>query len=184
MKLVKSACIRCGKEIEQPEWRYNHKNRKKTCSKTCCYKRWGNNEQRFWRKVDKRGPDECWPFTGTKNQYGYGRIRKGGDRGGKMIFAHRVSWEMHNGPIPDGLQALHKCDNPPCVNPAHLFLGDNDDNIKDKLQKGRARSRQLNENARVAIMALLKLNVSQAKIGEVVGVCPKTVQRYAKRKDP
>lgn len=88
---------------------------------------------RFWDKVAiDRG---CWLWTaGTR--HGYGAISEGG-RGSPMIMAHRFSWEFHFGPIPDGLGVLHKCDNPPCVNPAHLFLGTQGDNMRDKAVKGR-----------------------------------------------
>lgn len=93
---------------------------------------------RFWEMV-RRGPsEECWPWTGSTRAGGYGAIavRVPGRRH-RLAPAHRVSWELHNGPIPDGLQVLHRCDNPPCVNPAHLFLGTNDDNVADMLSKGR-----------------------------------------------
>jgi hypothetical protein len=97
--------------------------------------------ERFWPKVDRSGgPDACWPWTATVRSDGYGMI----DVGGKMVGAHRVSWEIANGPIPvggdyHGTCVLHRCDNPLCVNPSHLFLGTNDDNTKDRDAKGRAR---------------------------------------------
>ena len=92
-------------------------------------------ETRFWRFVapsmDDRG---CWEWTGARaGELGYGCL------GGKGPRAHRLSWEIHNGPIPDGLWVLHKCDNPPCVNPRHLFLGTRTDNIRDMFAKGRGR---------------------------------------------
>ena len=93
-------------------------------------------KDRFWPKVDKRGPDECWEWTACYNEYGYGMIAKGGKDGG-MERAHLVSWEIHNGPIPDGLCVLHHCDNPHCVNPRHLFLGTKKDNVHDMSEKGR-----------------------------------------------
>jgi len=89
-------------------------------------------EERFWEKVDVRGPDECWPWTRKHNPKGYGQFRKD-----KMVQAHRMAWELTNGPIPDGLDVLHTCDNPPCCNPHHLFLGTNDDNMRDMNSKGR-----------------------------------------------
>lgn len=93
---------------------------------------------RFWVKVDKRGPDDCWNWKGSKRGgWGdYGGIRA--DRHGPQLKAHRVSWELHNGPIPDALWVLHRCDNPKCVNPDHLFLGDHDANMADRKAKGRA----------------------------------------------
>lgn len=90
---------------------------------------------RFWSRVDKSG--DCWVWTAATTNGGYGVIRDTG-RNGKIIRAHRLSWELHNGPIPAGIEVCHRCDNPPCVNPAHLFLGTHQDNVTDTVNKGRA----------------------------------------------
>ena len=95
-------------------------------------------EQRFWLSVNKEGPvhpihGQCWFWIASKRDRGYGTITLSG----KAIFAHRFIWALLNGTIPDGLCVLHKCDNPPCVNPAHLFLGTRADNMRDMVQKGR-----------------------------------------------
>jgi hypothetical protein len=92
-------------------------------------------EDRFWPKVNKRGPDECWEWNGCTKPFGYGFISR--RPSGNSELAHRVSWELANGPIPDGLYVLHRCDNPPCVNPNHLFLGDYGDNARDRAAKKR-----------------------------------------------
>lgn len=93
---------------------------------------------RFWNKVDKApgyGPrGDCWRWMASLNKDGYGAIKVGGTLG-----AHRVSWEFVNGEIPAGLQVLHRCDNPPCVNPAHLFTGDHVANMRDAVEKGRTK---------------------------------------------
>lgn len=87
---------------------------------------------RFWSYVDSS--KECWTWTAYKNKDKYGVFAI--DR--IPHYAHRVSWMIHNGEIPDGLCVLHKCDNPPCVRPDHLFLGTRKDNNVDKSLKGRA----------------------------------------------
>jgi len=88
-------------------------------------------EERFWEKVDKRNPDQCWEWTGARDQQGYGSIRP-------FRKASRASWVIHFGSIPDGMYICHRCDNPSCVNPSHLFLGTNADNLRDMRAKGRA----------------------------------------------
>lgn len=96
--------------------------------------------ERFWKKVDQNGPTHpvlgtpCWVWTASRFVRGYGALKV--DDGPKG-YAHRISWELHFGPIPDGLWVLHRCDNPPCVNPAHLFLGTHLDNMADMDAKGR-----------------------------------------------
>ena len=92
--------------------------------------------ERFWEKVDKRGPDECWPWKAHRHDSGYGRISMGGRRG-KIEGAHRVAWLLEHGSIPEGMDVLHKCDNPPCCNVRCLFLGTARTNVDDMFAKGR-----------------------------------------------
>jgi hypothetical protein len=90
---------------------------------------------RFWRLVRKsHKPNGCWIWTGYIMSTGYGALCLQGRRG---IGAHRFSWTLHNGSIPDGLCVLHRCDIRPCVRPDHLFLGSKGDNYHDSAQKGR-----------------------------------------------
>ena len=90
-------------------------------------------EERFWAKVKKT--KQCWIWTGSRGNRGYGRFRMDKD---DYWNAHRVTWAITFGPIPDGLQVLHHCDNPACVRPDHLFLGTQSDNVRDMVQKNRA----------------------------------------------
>jgi hypothetical protein len=90
-------------------------------------------ESRFWAKVDRRGPDECWPWLGSKI-CGYGII----SQNNRCRRASQISWEIHNGaPFPSGKMACHSCDNPECVNPDHIWPGTMRDNMQDALKKGR-----------------------------------------------
>jgi hypothetical protein len=91
-------------------------------------------EERFFAKVEKG--TGCWLWTAGKTQAGYGVIQEGG-RGRKLLLAHRVSYTMHKGPIPEGMNVLHSCDNPSCVNPDHLRSGTYGDNQQDAYDRSR-----------------------------------------------
>jgi len=90
--------------------------------------------ERFWSKVAKGKPEECWPWLASRRPNGYGQIGLGGHAIG---YAHRVAWELSNGPIPAGTVICHKCDNPPCCNPSHLVCASQSFNRKDAYSKGR-----------------------------------------------
>jgi len=97
-------------------------------------------KSRFASRVTPSDPASCWEWSGSRNADGYGYLRVGSQRDGtrSRVLAHRLAWMLaHGGAIPGGLFVLHRCDNPPCCNPAHLFLGTNADNVADMLAKGR-----------------------------------------------
>ena len=124
---------------------------------------------KFWAKVDKSG--ECWEWTASKRHKGYGQTRFMG-RGGRK--AHRVAWEITNGEIPNGLFVLHKCDNPGCVNPGHLFLGTNRSNIDDMLSKGR-QGRKLTKEQATAIKIARKNGNTGVDVAREFDITPAQV---------
>lgn len=111
----------------------------RTCSRACgavlsSATRHVPPEERFWAKVDRSGGREaCWPWRASRKAKGYGSFRLNG----VVVQASRAAYEFTHGPLPAGMQALHRCDNPPCCNPDHLFPGTNADNVQDKVFKGR-----------------------------------------------
>lgn len=116
--------------------------------------------------VDKeRG---CWLWAGTRDQKGYGKL----SFKGRFQFAHRVSWSLVNGSIPEGMNVCHRCDVPSCVNPDHLFLGSQADNVADMRQKGRARGGSMkgerNPDARLSTEQVLAIR-TDTRACHVVG---------------
>lgn len=95
-----------------------------------------SNENKFWEKVNKQGPNDCWNWTGAKHPTGYGKLWM---RLPDLVCkpAHHASLIIHGTIVPKGLIVMHKCDNPSCVNPTHLVIGTQQDNIADKLAKSR-----------------------------------------------
>jgi len=92
------------------------------------------DKARFWSKVDKRGPDDCWEWTASKFKQEYGQFYIKG----RGYVAQRIAYLLEFGFIPEDLFCLHTCDNPPCCNPSHLFLGTHQDNMNDRSSKGRS----------------------------------------------
>lgn len=153
---------------------------------------------RFWLKVNKSGPipahrpklGPCWLWQGTTNDSGYGII-SGPRPKRQQIRVHRISWEIHNAPIPDNLWVLHKCDIRNCVNPKHLFLGDNTDNFLDMIGKGRFRPGRMpgekHPQHKLTIGQIMEIRARHA-MGQVTcsaianeyGICKSTVCRIVK----
>jgi hypothetical protein len=92
--------------------------------------------ERLWPKVEPEPNTGCWLWMGGANNKGYGMLH---DEAGKHMLSHRASYMLTNGPIPQGMHVLHRCDTPLCCNPAHLFLGTHTDNMRDAASKGRIR---------------------------------------------
>lgn len=144
-------------------------------------------EQRFFEKVSKTG--ECWLWTGARMKNGYGKIIINR----KEAKAHRVSWELAHGPIPDGISVLHRCDTPPCVRPSHLFLGTQADNMADMAAKKRGTGwphkgakvpgAKLNEDQVREIRRLLYTGITQTELGRQFGVTNGAIHLIANRKN-
>lgn len=95
--------------------------------------------ERFWSRVAVRGEEECWNWLGCIDSCGYGHIKVGRH----SVRTHRIVWSLAHGAIPVGMCVLHHCDNPPCVNPKHLYVGTKADNGRDKAVRGRGKGKYL-----------------------------------------
>lgn len=126
----------------------------------------------FAAKVDKRSHDECWEWKASKKGHmRYGQFKAGN---GRSTMAHRYAWEAFFGPVPDGMLVLHKCNNPSCVNPYHLYLGSQADNMKDAVRAKTHvgfQKRKLNDEEVEKVLKLLALGERQRDIAKLFGVC-------------
>lgn len=134
-------------------------------------------EERFWSRVDKGSADECWLWTGglVKKRYGNFQLPE------QQWLAHRFAWTLVFGEIPDGLCVCHRCDNPPCVNPDHLFLGTHTDNMRDCIAKGRMAHGERVGGAKLTpqkvrqMRGLYDTGTSVARLSRMFGVVSGTV---------
>ncbi len=143
--------------------------------------------ERFWKRVDVKGEDECWKYLGYKNRQGYGEYWNG-----SRVAAHRFVMMLVLGhELQENEQALHLCDNPPCCNPAHLYIGTNADNMKDKMKRGRHRAAQgsqhpmakLTEKEVLEIRRLYKTgNCTYPELGNLFGVGRCVIGSIVRRK--
>lgn len=139
-------------------------------------------EGRFWKKVDKTGSEGCWNWTAGLNAFGYGAFGVGPR---KIVAAHRYSFEIHNGKIPEGLSILHSCDNPKCVNPEHLRAGTKAENSKDMVMRNRSTAGEKSASSKLSNKDVLEIFVdprSQSKIAKAYNVDASVISRIKGRK--
>lgn len=133
--------------------------------------------EKFFSRVKKLSYSECWVWTGAISMQGYGLVT----RDKKHTSSHRIAWELQYGPIPDGMCVCHHCDNRKCCNPNHLFLGTNEDNMRDMYQKNRHakyKERKLT-NAQVGNIVRQHTveKISQRELASIYGVNRTTIAR-------
>ena len=142
------------------------------------------NVAKFWARVAHARAADCWAWLGTiHNRYGYFAFRCAGKDNSER--AHRVAYEIAREPIPDGLQVCHRCDNPACVNPGHLFVGTQADNMADKTAKGRqvrgvpcsGRAKLTSAQVEAIKERYATSGLTQAQIGEEYGVDQSTISK-------
>lgn len=152
------------------------------CSKPCQHMAHRDPLRRFWSRVRKG--DGCWIWLGKPTPKGYGIISV--DK--RHAYAHRFAFALHNGPIPDGLDVLHSCDNPLCVNPEHLFLGTHVDNMADMVAKGRNPRGERMGNTRLSdadarrIRELHRRGLKPKQLGAIFGVAPPVIGNIVARR--
>jgi hypothetical protein len=142
--------------------------------------------QRFWAKVERKHADQCWLWTASTWNSGYGQFRVALPCGRQKTYgAHRFAWEVSHGPVPDGLHVLHHCDEPRCCNAAHMFLGTHTDNMRDAASKRRLSvprpSRQkVTDEQCDEMVRLVQSGQLQVRVAERFGVSKAFVGRLLK----
>jgi len=132
-------------------------------------------EARIWSKVTKSA--RCWNWNGSKSPFGHGYIRLPG-RKGKLVMVHRIIFELYRGEIPKGMSVLHRCDNPACVNPEHLWIGTKSENTYDMIVKGRYKGghgRALNHAQVLEIRRLHSNGFSVSQLSKMFSICKRQI---------
>lgn len=135
---------------------------------------------RFWDRIAVGAPSECWPWRGSVDRYGYGRFKLGG----RTISASRAAYIVATGADVEGLMICHRCDNPRCCNPSHLYAGTKSDNEKDKYARGRATQKgdqnsasKLSADQVENVRALFRQGMTNVAIGKLMGVHHSTISK-------
>jgi hypothetical protein len=141
-------------------------------------------QDRLWAKTKIGEPSDCWEWQGWRHPFGHGQIGRGRRIEG-LAYTHVVAWEVTNGPVPDGMYVCHQCDNPPCVNPAHLFLGTAADNIRDMVRKrrhsfGEAHASKLTEDDVLAIRRRIAKGETQQCVADSFGISRSMVGKISR----
>lgn len=147
------------------------------CSRACRYEGPITDlAVRFWAGVDRSSSDGCWPWQrARRNSQGHGGVWDGK----RWTHAHRVAYALTNGPIPDGMEVCHRCDNPPCCRPDHLFLGTHAENMDD--MKAKRRNGRVSADIEARALALLAAGSSQRETAASLGLTKSTIARIARR---
>lgn len=194
MKLERN-CDNCGTSFE---YKFKNRNRARFCSLKCASKKTkqeqdikraeklANETREDWLRdlklkfekyvIKKSG---CWDWSASCDQWGYGNVT----HRNKSLKAHRVSYMVNLEEIPEKMLVLHKCDNPPCTNPKHLFLGTNDDNMNDMAQKGRNKVRaKLTPKQVIKIRRMIDAGIKLVRIAQEFGLNPRTITNIKLRR--
>lgn len=154
------------------------------CSKKCYGKAMVRGPEDFWYGVQISGPDECWTWKGATTRGGYGHLKY--QLG--WVYSHRLAWELTQGSVPSGLKVLHRCDNRPCCNPNHLFVGTQAVNVEDMVAKGRQQRGEghyrssLTASDVVRIRSLHADRIPMSAIAKAYEVGKKTIEAIVYRK--
>lgn len=140
--------------------------------------------ERFWKKVNKT--DGCWLWTASLHDFGYGQIGRKG-HGGTPIHSHVASWVLHNGAVPNQMCVLHRCDNPACIRPDHLFLGTRGDNLRDMTIKGRRVYGERHGRSKLKYSQVLEIRslygkITALEIAARFGICDSHVAAIGKNR--